>query len=182
FHSKELFRDVWDVELGENTAAQVGRIPQIEGLTSVYFLDLKLVDNAGGLIDENFYWLATKKDVMDYPATEWFVTPIKEFADLTALDRLPSVTLKVLSAFEQAGAEHKVRITLENPTETIAFFVNLDVVRKQSGDTVVPIYWEDNCISLLPGESRTISGSFSSRDLRGEEPELVVSGWNLKQQ
>ncbi|HUU37801.1 MAG TPA: beta galactosidase jelly roll domain-containing protein, partial [Candidatus Desulfaltia sp.] len=47
FHSKELFRDVWDVELGENTAAQVGRIPQIEGLTSVYFLDLKLVDNAG---------------------------------------------------------------------------------------------------------------------------------------
>ncbi|MGB7296266.1 MAG: sugar-binding domain-containing protein [Candidatus Aminicenantales bacterium] len=181
FHFKEVFQEVKDVDLGENTVAQVGWIPQIEGLTPVYFLDLKLVDNAGGLIDENFYWLSTKKDVMNYPATEWFVTPIKEFADLTALDRLPPVTLKILSAFEQAGAEHKVRVTLENPTETIAFFVNLDVVRRRSGDTVVPIYWEDNGVSLLPGESRTLSATFSTADLQGEEPELVVSGWNLKQ-
>jgi exo-1,4-beta-D-glucosaminidase len=179
-HSKEVFREVWEVELGENTAAQVGKIPPLEGLTPVYFLDLKLADNAGGLIDQNFYWLSTKKDIMNYPATEWFVTPIKEFADLKALDRLPPVTLKILPAFEPSGDEHKVRVTLENPADTIAFFVNLDVVRRQSGDTIVPIYWEDNCVSLLPGESRTISGSFSSRDLRGEEPALVVSGWNLK--
>jgi exo-1,4-beta-D-glucosaminidase len=180
-HSKEVFHEVRDVDIGANMVAQVGQIPPVEGLTSVYFLDLKLADNAGGLIDENFYWLSTRKDVMNYPATEWFVTPIKEFADLTALDRLPPVTLRVLSAFEQAGAEHKVRVTLENPTDTIAFFVNLNIVRRQSGDSVVPIYWEDNGISLLPGESKTISGSFSSQDLQGEEPELLVSGWNLKQ-
>jgi exo-1,4-beta-D-glucosaminidase len=181
-HSRELFHEVKDVELGENTATQVCRIPQVEGLAPVYFVDLKLVDNADGLIDENFYWLSTKKDVMDYPATEWFVTPIKEFADLTALDKLPPVSLKVLSAFEQIGAEHKVRVTLENSADTIAFFVNLDVVRRQSGNTVVPIYWDDNCVSLLPGESRTISGSFSSQDLKGEEPALLVSGWNVKTQ
>jgi exo-1,4-beta-D-glucosaminidase len=180
-HSKEVFHEVWDVELGENRVAQVGRIPQVEGLAPLYFLDLKLADNAGGLIDENFYWLSTKKDVMNYPATEWFVTPIKDFADLTALDKLPPVTLKILSAFEQTGAEHRIRVTLENPADTIAFFVNLDVVGRQTGNMVVPIYWDDNCVSLLPGESRTISGSFSSQDLQGEEPELRISGWNLKQ-
>jgi exo-1,4-beta-D-glucosaminidase len=181
-HSKEVFHEVWDVEFGENTVAQVGRIPQIKGLTPVYFLDLKLADNAGGLIDENFYWLSTKKDVMNYPATEWFVTPIKEFADLTSLDKLPPVTLKILSAFEETGAEHKVRVTLDNPTDTIAFFVNLDVIGRQTGNTVVPIYWDNNCFSLLPGESRTISGSFSSQDLQGEKPELRISGWNVKTQ
>jgi exo-1,4-beta-D-glucosaminidase len=179
-HSKEVFRDVMDVELGENMSAQVGRIPRVEGLAPVYFLDLKLADNAGGLIDGNFYWLSTKKDVMDYPATEWFVTPIKEFADLTALDRLPPVTLNILSAFEVSGGEHKVRVTLENPGDTIAFFITLDVVRRQSGDTVVPVYWEDNGISILPGKSRTISATFASADLRGEEPELLVGGWNVK--
>ena len=179
-HSNELFREDKEVDLGENTVAQIGQIPQVDAITPVYFLDLKLVDNAGGLIDENFYWLSTEKDVMDYPATEWFVTPIKKFADLTALEGLPPVTLKVLSAFEQAGAEHVVRVTLENPTDTVAFFVNLDVVRRESGDMIVPIFWDNNCFSLRPGERKTISGAFSSQDLAGEEPELVVSGWNLK--
>ncbi len=181
FHSKEVFREDQEVDLGENTVAQIGRVPRVDGITPVYFLDLKLVDNAGGLIDENFYWLSTKKDVMDYPATEWFVTPIKEFADLTALDRLPLVPLKVHSAFEQAGAERAVRVTLENPTDTIAFFVNLDVIGRESGHTIAPIYWDNNCVSLLPGERKTISGVFSSQDLGGEEPALAVSGWNIKQ-
>jgi exo-1,4-beta-D-glucosaminidase len=180
--SREIFKEVKDVEVGPNTAAQIARLSVVEGLAPVYFLDLKLADNAGGLVAENFYWLSTKKDVMNYPATEWFVTPIKEFADLTALDRLPPITLKILSAFEQTGAEQQVRVTLQNPTDTIAFFVNLSVVGRQSGSAVLPIYWEDNCVSLLPGESKTISASFSPADLRGEEPVLLVEGWNVKAQ
>ena len=180
--SREIFNDMKDVELGPNTVAQISRLPAIKGLAPVYFLDLKLADNAGGLVAENFYWLPTKKDVMNYPATEWFVTPIKEFADLTALDKLPPVTLKVLSAFEQTGAEQQVRVTLQNPSNTIAFFVNLNVVGSQSGRAVLPIYWEDNCISLAPGESKTISATFSPADLQGEEPVLRVDGWNVKTQ
>ena len=180
--SREIFKDMKDVELGPNTASEITRLPAIKGLPPVYFLDLKLADNAGGLVAENFYWLSTKKDVMNYPATEWFVTPIKEFADLTALDKLPPVTLKVLSAFEQAGAEQQVRVTLQNPADTIAFFVNLSVVGRQSGRAVLPIYWEDNCISLLPGESKTLSATFSPVDLQGEEPILRVDGWNIKTQ
>jgi len=178
--SKELFNEVKDVEVGPNTASQITRLPSIKGLAPVYFLDLKLADNAGGLVAENFYWLSTKKDVMNYPATEWFVTPIKEFADLTALDRLPEVTLKVLSAFDQAGTEQLVRVTLQNPADTIAFFVNLNVVGRQSGRAVLPIYWEDNFVSLLPGESKTLRATFSPADLQGEEPVLRVSGWNVK--
>jgi len=140
------------------------------------------VDNGGGLVAENFYWLSTKKDVMNYPATEWFVTPIKEFADLKALDKLPQVTLKVLSAFEQTENEQLVRVTLQNPADKIAFFINLSVVGRQSGRAVLPIYWEDNCVSLLPGESKTISATFSPADLKGEEPVLRVDGWNVKAQ
>jgi exo-1,4-beta-D-glucosaminidase len=178
--SQEIFKEVKDVQIGPNSVAQVTQLPAVKSLSAVYFLDLKLADNAGGLVAENFYWLSTKKDVMDYPATEWFVTPIKEFADFSALDGLPPTTLKVLSAFEQAGPEHHVRVTLENPTNVIAFFVNLSIVGRQTGSPVLPIYWEDNYVSLLPGESKTISASYSPADLRGEEPVLRVEGWNVK--
>jgi len=180
--SKEIFSEVKDVEVGPNTAAEISRLPSISGLTPVYFLDLKLADNAGGLVAENFYWLSTKKDVMNYPATEWFVTPIKEFADLTALEKMPPVTLKVLSAFEQTGSEQLVRVSLQNPGDTIAFFVQLNVVGEQSGRSVLPIYWEDNCVSLLPGESKTLSATFSPSDLQGEAPVLRVDGWNVKKE
>jgi exo-1,4-beta-D-glucosaminidase len=182
FQSREIHKEVQDVEVGPNTAAQVARLPAIQNPSSVYFLDLKLADGAGGLVAENFYWLSTKKDVMDYAATEWFVTPIKEFADFAALDRLPPVALKVMSGFEQMGTEQQVRITLQNPADTIAFFVNLSVVGRQSGLAVLPIYWDDNYVSLLPGESKTISASFSAADLRGEEPVVLIEGWNVKTQ
>ncbi len=178
--SREIFNDVKDAEVGPNTAAQVTRLPAIKSPSTVYFLDLRLTDNAGGLAAENFYWLSKKKDVMDYAATEWYVTPIKEFADFTALDGLPPVELRVFSEFEQTGAEQQVRVTLKNPTNVIAFFINLSVVGQQTGNAVLPIYWEDNYVSLLPGESKTISGSFSPADLRGEEPVLRVEGWNVK--
>ncbi len=178
--SRAIFTEVKDVDVGPNTAAQIFLLPAVKDLSSVYFLDLKLVDNGGGLVTENFYWLSTKKDVMNYPATEWFVTPIKEFADLKALDKLLPVTLKVLSAFEQAGDEQLVRVTLQNPADKIAFFINLNVVGRQSGRAVLPIYWEDNCISLLPGESKTLTATFNRADVQGEEPVVRVDGWNVK--
>ena len=64
----------------------------------------------------------------------------------------------------------------------LIFFVNLNVVGSQSGRAVLPINWEDNCISLAPGESKTISATFSPADLQGEEPVLRVDGWNVKAQ
>jgi exo-1,4-beta-D-glucosaminidase len=181
--SREVFQDAKDVRVGANTAAQIASLPAIAGLGPVYFLDLKLEDGKDARIAENFYWLSTKKDVMNYAATEWYVTPIKEFADLTALDRLPRTTLKVVSAFEPEGAAgRRVRVTMQNPSDTIAFFINLSVVGRQSGRAVVPVYWDDNCVSLLPGESKTLSATFSPADLQGEEPELRVDGWNVKRQ
>jgi exo-1,4-beta-D-glucosaminidase len=118
-------------------------------------------------------------DVMNYPDSEWFVTPIKEFADFTELNDLPDVKINYRHSFEQMGSEGKVKVTLENPTNAIAFFVYLSVVGKQSENPVLPIYWDDNYISILPGETIEISASYSIDDLQGEEPALKVRGWNI---
>ncbi|NIN24699.1 MAG: glycoside hydrolase family 2, partial [Candidatus Aminicenantes bacterium] len=93
--SKEIFKETQDINIEANTSSRIMQIPEIEGLSSVYFLDLKLLDSAGKQVSDNFYWLSTKKDVMDYPKTQWFITPIKEFADYTGLNELPEVKINV---------------------------------------------------------------------------------------
>ena len=70
---------------------------------------------------------------------------------------------------------------IENPSDKLAFFVELQVVNRQSGEPVLPILWEDNYISLLPGESRSIKATFPVEGLRGGEPVLRVTGPNVEE-
>ena len=37
----------------------------------------------------------------------------------------------------------------------------------------------DNYVTLLPGESRTISVEASEKDLAGQQPLVVLDGWNV---
>jgi exo-1,4-beta-D-glucosaminidase len=46
-------------------------------------------------------------------------------------------------------------------------------------EEALPILWEDNYVTLLPGETRTISATYRTRDLGGSPPRLVVTGWNV---
>jgi len=69
---------------------------------------------------------------------------------------------------------------MQNPSSTLAFAVNPKIKKSVSGDLVLPIYWEDNYFSLLPGEKRRVKVEFDIKDIGTEEPSLVVSGWNIK--
>jgi exo-1,4-beta-D-glucosaminidase len=180
FRGQEMSKEIKNVKINPNSSLRVMRLPDLRGLGPVYFLDLKLKDAAGQIVSDNFYWLSTRTDVMDYPATTWFVTPIKEFADFRVLESLPRVKLKVRQELERVGREGKVRVNLENPGEAIGFFVEVSVIGERSRKSVLPVYWEDNYVTLLPGESKTITGIFNLEDLGGEEPIVAVSGWNVE--
>lgn len=178
--AKERFKTEKTIHVDANASLRVSDMPKLRDLSPVYFLDLKLMDSTGKSLSTNFYWLSTKEDVMDYAASKWFVTPIKKFADFTTLNDLPEIKLNVQHSFEPMGNDQKVQVTLENSTVTVAFFVYLSVVGEKSGNVVLPIYWDDNYISVLPGESWSLTGSFASEDLKGDKPALRVSGWNVK--
>jgi hypothetical protein len=64
----------------------------------------------------------------------------------------------------------------------VALMIRLKVIRARSGERVLPVFYEDNYFSLLPGESRTVSMEFAAADLAGEPPGLAVSGWNISPQ
>jgi exo-1,4-beta-D-glucosaminidase len=180
FDSKEIFSRTISAAIGENKSKKILDIPGIKELSSIYFIDLKLKNQDGKVMGDNFYWLSFKKDILDERGTTWYYTPTKEFADFTGLVKLPKVTLDVTHRFEPIDTDRLVHVTLKNPTDKIAFFIELKVKGDSSGRSILPIFWENNYISLLPGEVKVISGRFSTKDAGGENPVFVFSGWNIK--
>jgi exo-1,4-beta-D-glucosaminidase len=69
---------------------------------------------------------------------------------------------------------------LENPSKSLAFFVRLKVNKGKGGDEILPVIWQDNYISLLPGEKREVTASYRAKELGAAQPEVQVSGWNVE--
>jgi len=59
-------------------------------------------------------------------------------------------------------------VTLTNPTDHLAFFLELNLVRGTSLDPVPAVLWDDNDISIPPHETRTLHVRFTGTDLKGE--------------
>ena len=156
-------------------------IPEVPGLTTTYFVSLTLDDAAGKRLSSNFYWLSTKPDLLDWDKTEWFDTPTKSFADLTALQGLPPVDLKLAASSEEKGPEGISRVVVQNPTRNLAFMVHLEVTKGQGGEEILPILWEDNYFSLLPGDKREVTATYKAGDLGGATPVVHVDGWNIQE-
>lgn len=178
--ARVLFSKDIQVDIEKNISAKILEMPQIDGLSTVYFIDLKLKDSPGNILGRNFYWLSTKEDILDEKNTLWFVTPNKSFADFTGLKALPEVPIEVKHQFIDHGKNQEIHITLENPSDKLAFFIELNVYGTASGRSVLPIFWDDNYVSLLPGETREIRARFSKEDLHGEAPAFRFSGWNVQ--
>jgi hypothetical protein len=56
---------------------------------------------------------------------------------------------------------------------------HLQLRQASSGQRVLPVFYSDNYVSLLPGESRAITLQAALQDLNGDLPLLAVDGWNV---
>jgi exo-1,4-beta-D-glucosaminidase len=155
-------------------------LPKVDGLSTTYFLKLLLRDAADTLVSDNFYWLSTKLDTLDWAKKKDTVyTPQREFADLTGLNILPKVALAVSKEIHAEGKSCSVTLLAENKSESIAFMVHPRVTRGKGGEDVTPIFWSDNYFSLLPGEKKSVTATFDLSSSEGATPEFVVDGWNV---
>ncbi len=179
FELAEKFSREAVLDVPEDSSVRAFLIPDISDLTTTYFLRLTLEDSSGKLVSSNFYWLSTKSDVLDWGKADWYYTPVKSYADLTGLEKLPPVKLKVSSRFEKRGEKGIAHVRIENPTRHLAFLVRLKVTQGKRGEEVLPISWQDNYFELMPGEKRGITGSYRIKDLKGFRPSVEVDGWNV---
>lgn len=141
------------------------------------FLDLSL--RGKGVEAGNFYWLSAAPDVLDYGKSSWFCTPIQTPADFTGLAALPKAELRVQEDFSKAG---EGVVTLANPTDRIAFMVELGLQPAGAGEPIAAAVWDDNYLSIPPHETRTVRVRFQTGDLQGRRPHVVLQGWNVPAQ
>jgi exo-1,4-beta-D-glucosaminidase len=168
------------LDIAADASVKAFDLPEIEGLSTTYFLRLQLQDAAGNLVSDNFYWLSTKADTLDWARRKDTVyTPQKEFGDLTELNSLPQVALAVSATKNRAAGRDTITVTAKNTNSTVAFMSHLRLTRGAGGDDVVPIFWSDNYFSLLPGEERVVTASYDSWALDGKSAVLAVDGYNV---
>jgi exo-1,4-beta-D-glucosaminidase len=168
------------VDAAADSTAKVFELPAIEGLSTAYFLDLRVTDSSGKLAGSNFYWLSTKPETLDWAKSNWYTTPTESYADYTSLAQLPKVKLHVSSHTKKLENGSVTRVVIENPSKTLAFFVRLKVNKGEGGEEILPVVWEDNYISLLPGEKREITASYAASSVGTAEPKVEISGWNVE--
>jgi exo-1,4-beta-D-glucosaminidase len=116
---------------------------------------------------------------------------MSQYANLTGLRSLARAQVKVVAATSSQpgpnGANRVTRVTITNTSTTpaVGFFLRADVRRGTpngqplAGDNqVVSALWNDNDITLWPGESETLSATYDAADLKGATPVVSVAGWN----
>jgi mannosylglycoprotein endo-beta-mannosidase len=70
-------------------------------------------------------------------------------------------------------------MTLHNNTKNVALMTHLQLHHKKSGKRVLPVFYSENYISLVGGESATVTIEAATKDLQGDAPLVEVDGFNL---
>lgn len=179
--SRVLFDERNALAVAAASRHEVVELPAVEAGGEARFLDARVLAADGELLAASFYWLAAEPDVLDWPASEWYYTPVRDFADLTGLADLPEAELEVDHRFAPAEEGWRtVQVILANPGDRLAFFVELQVSGSRSDALAAPILWDDNYVSLLPGERRVVHGRFPQHALpAGETPVFHYRGMNV---
>ena len=160
--------------IDKNTVQKAFELPQMQIENKTFFLDLRIKGSSGKELATNFYWLSTQKDKPDFEATTWVHTPTVEFADFKDINHLeqPEITLKVQKEISEQSIQ--MICTLENKSDKLAFFNELLAVNNTNGEVILPVLWDDNYISLLPGERRTINATIPGENLVPENISIKI--------
>ncbi|WP_169305971.1 MULTISPECIES: LamG-like jellyroll fold domain-containing protein [Acidobacterium] len=127
----------------------------------VALVELKLSDASGKVVSRNLYWLASN------------------MADYRALDRLPDAPVTATATYASHGSTVELHVTLHNTGSTASLQDKLTLLNA-AGKRILPAYYSDNYVSLLPGESRQITITYPATAASGA-PRLTLRGWNLAQ-
>jgi len=131
--------------------------------SDVVLVKLELHAADGKLVSQNLYWLAA------------------ESSSYRELDRLPTATLSATAVSARSGDTIRIHVRLQNNGAAVALENKLTVLNASDGSRVLPAYYADNYVSLLPGETREIEIEYSASAAKGPA-QVAIRGWNLAPQ
>ena len=178
----ERFSRQAQTDVDADGVAKVFTIPAevFSSTAPVYFVKLELQSSDGKAVSTNFYWLSPKKSTYEWGKTDYKYTPVSSYEDFTTLQNLPKAKLEINDRAASAADGPAIHLTVKNPSDHLAFQLRFGVRKKGQDTEILPVFWNDNYIELMPGESREISAQYlAGSDLSGPL-ELTVAGWNVE--
>ena len=165
-------RIVWEAsgcfDSKEDTTVKCFAVEFPSDVSPTHFIKLYLTDTEGNAVSDNFYINGT------------------EYGNHQAMVSMSRADVKVRSDFEKVndgsaihGDEWRGTVTLENRSNVPAVMIRLNVVGRQDGGQILPMFYGDNYFSLMPGEKKTVTLRWYDADSRGNSPRVIVSGYNL---
>ncbi len=87
------------LDAASDSSTRALQLPAMDSTTPTYFLKLELLDAHNQLLSDNFYWLSSKPDIVDWSKkADTIYTPQSSYADLTGLNQLQPAKLAVQTA------------------------------------------------------------------------------------
>jgi uncharacterized membrane protein len=150
------------VEAAANARTPVGK-PELEKLANDHtiLIALRVTDTNGTPVSDNLYWWS------------------KQESSLRELDALADVRLKASATLAASPGERQATIKLENTGTVPALLVKLTLKDAATDARILPAYYSENYVSLLPGDSRTVTIAFPAGESR---PKIALRGWNLEKE
>jgi len=154
---------MWSPSVYEFQVIEAGSLKRgVSGMGEVAFISLEWRGAKGGVLSRNFYW--TGRNGTDYTAMATM-----EKADV--------------SASAKRTSDGGVTVALENRSKVCAVGLWLELLKKGAKDgeeeRVLPAWWNDNCISLAPGERRTLTVRFAPADAGPRGVCIELKGVNV---
>jgi hypothetical protein len=119
---------------------------------------LELKDATGATLSQNLYWLAARPE---------------SYRELT---RLPAIPIQLSATSTRTAGEARIELHLTN-TGTAVSLENKLTLFAADGSRILPAYYSDNYVSLLPSESRTITIDYPTSTAKGPAS-IALRGWN----
>ena len=156
-------KDSYIVDIPADGKLIVGKVKFPPYTTDIKFIRTYVFDKDDNQIAEDFSWTNTKS--------------YQSYADLANMPKT-YVKSEVLNVKTENGIV-TVKVRLSNNTRTPALLVRLKTLIGDTNERVLPVYYDNNYISLMPGEDQIITLELDSKRLKGQEASFAVDGWNL---
>jgi exo-1,4-beta-D-glucosaminidase len=165
FQAREIFAKEITTDLKADESKILFKLNLPEGRTPICFVKLVLQDQSGKELSSNFYWLSNKGD---------------EHADLTGLAKLPAVDVTAKpGTFRKENGRLRLVVEFTNSSASLAFALNPKILFAVTREPVLPVLWQDNYFSLLPGEKRAVEVSLDESLVTEKKLLFKLDGWNL---
>ena len=135
------------------------------GTSTPYFLDLKLKDASGNLVSKNFYWLPDNGT-----STSGMISMGKATLSPTAN-----------AVWTKNGVENTITCKVVNTSSVCAVACRLLLTQGTGGARILPVHYNDNYFSLIPGDTQSVVVQFDDVDRGSQNPALCLTGINVAQ-